>query len=234
MRRFRFSIAAMLGVVLFAAVAVAALRQADALWDSTLFSLALGLLALAVLLAVHRTGGRRAFWLGFALVGGAYLGASLVPPVEARLLTTGPLPTSTPRCRAGGTGWSPWPGRSTPVPRSTPSPRPPSPPTGARWPRGVRGESASGTCPRAVRSAGRASSRGTSSGSGTRCWPCCWPTWGATSPGGCNADAQTRRHRVRLLLRPGLDRGGFGPTRARRSRTLGRRCEGCPCCASKY
>ncbi|QDV37582.1 WD40 domain-containing protein [Tautonia plasticadhaerens] len=88
MRRFRFSIAAMLVVVLFVAVAVAALRQADALWDSALFSLALGLLALAVLVAVHRPGGRRAYWLGFALVGGAYLGASLVPPIEARLLTT--------------------------------------------------------------------------------------------------------------------------------------------------
>jgi hypothetical protein len=41
-----------------------------------------------VLHAVHRTGRRRAFWLGFALCGCSYLVASLVPPVEARLLTT--------------------------------------------------------------------------------------------------------------------------------------------------
>jgi hypothetical protein len=88
MRRFRFSIAAMLGVVLFAAISIAALRQANRPWDGVLFSTTLGLLLLSVLLAIHRTGRRRAFWLGFALFGGVYLGLSLIPPVEERLLTT--------------------------------------------------------------------------------------------------------------------------------------------------
>ena len=88
MKRVRFTIASLLGLVFFVAVAFAALRRSDALWDSTLFSLTLGLLLTSVLLAIHRTEGRRAFWLGFALFGGAYLGASLIPPVEARLLTT--------------------------------------------------------------------------------------------------------------------------------------------------
>jgi hypothetical protein len=88
MARFRFTIAGLLGLVLFSAVGVAALRASDDLWDAGLFTLTLGLLALAVLLAVHRRGRRRAFWMGFALVGGLYLGASLVPPIESRLLST--------------------------------------------------------------------------------------------------------------------------------------------------
>src|SRR4051794_40629852 len=65
MRLFRFTIANLLGLVLFVAVSFAALRQADNLWDSTAFSLTLGLLLASVLLAIHRTEGRRAFWLGF-------------------------------------------------------------------------------------------------------------------------------------------------------------------------
>jgi hypothetical protein len=88
MRRFRYSIAGLLGLVLFVAVAFAALRQADALWDSALFSLTLGLLLASVLLTIHRTGRKRAFWLGFALLGWTYLIATLIPPVESRLLTT--------------------------------------------------------------------------------------------------------------------------------------------------
>ena len=59
MRRFRYSIASLLGLVLFAAVAVAALRQADDLWDSGMFTLSVGLLLTSVLLAIHRTGRRR-------------------------------------------------------------------------------------------------------------------------------------------------------------------------------
>ena len=48
----------------------------------------LGVLLVSILLAVHRTEKRRAFWLGFALFGAAYLGLSLVPPIESRLITT--------------------------------------------------------------------------------------------------------------------------------------------------
>src|SRR4051812_45507302 len=88
MRHFRFSIASLLLVVLFVAVAFAALRRADDLWDSTIFSLPRGLLLAPVPLALPRAGGRRAFWLGFSLCGGVSLGASLIPPIEARLLTT--------------------------------------------------------------------------------------------------------------------------------------------------
>ena len=73
---------------LFVAVGFAALREADVLWDSGLFSLTLGLLLAAVLLAVHRTEARRAFWIGFALFGWGYLSLFLIPSTDSRLITT--------------------------------------------------------------------------------------------------------------------------------------------------
>jgi hypothetical protein len=88
MRRFRFSIAGLLGVVLFIAVALAALRASTDAWDSGILGVALLSLLTATLLAVHRRDHQRAYWLGFALFGWAYLIASLVPPVESRLPTT--------------------------------------------------------------------------------------------------------------------------------------------------
>src|SRR4051794_30627867 len=88
MRRFRFSIAGLLMVVFFVAVAVAALRASTDAWDSGVLGLALVTLTMAVLLAVHRTERRRAYWLGFALFGCVYLVASLVPTIESRLPTT--------------------------------------------------------------------------------------------------------------------------------------------------
>jgi hypothetical protein len=88
MKRPRFTIAGLLGVIVFAAVAFAALREATDLWDGGVFSLTLLTVLSAVLLAIHCTDRKRAFWLGFSLFGWAYLGASLVPPVESRLLTT--------------------------------------------------------------------------------------------------------------------------------------------------
>jgi hypothetical protein len=88
MKRIRFSIASLLVLVLFCAVAFAALRGADEAWDVGMFNVTVGVLLLSVLLSVHRSGRRRAYWLGFAIFGGVYLGASLVPSIEAHLATT--------------------------------------------------------------------------------------------------------------------------------------------------
>lgn len=88
MRLPRFTIRTLLGIVLFVAIAIAALRAADDAWVSGVFGLTLLILLTAVLLAVHRTDRRRAFWLGFALFGWAYLIVSLIPPIESRLPTT--------------------------------------------------------------------------------------------------------------------------------------------------
>jgi di/tricarboxylate transporter len=88
MRYLRYNIASILGAIVCVAVGFAALREADDLWDSGLFSLTVGLLMVAVLLAVHRTGARRAFWIGFALFGWSYLSLSLIPSIDSRLITT--------------------------------------------------------------------------------------------------------------------------------------------------
>jgi hypothetical protein len=88
MRRFRFHIGTFVILVLLLAVGLASLRESNDLWASGLFTLAVGVLMISILLAVHRTESRRAFWLGFALFGWIYLGLSLVPSIESRLITT--------------------------------------------------------------------------------------------------------------------------------------------------
>jgi hypothetical protein len=88
MRRPRITIAGLLGIVAFVAVAFAALREATNPWDSGVFGVILMTLLTSVLLAIHREADRRAYWIGFALFGWAYLSMSLIPSVEARLPTT--------------------------------------------------------------------------------------------------------------------------------------------------
>ena len=88
MRRFRFHLGTLVILVLLLGVGFAALRESNETWDSSIFSLTLGMLSVSILLAIHRTERRREFWLGFALFGSAYLGLSLVPSIESRLITT--------------------------------------------------------------------------------------------------------------------------------------------------
>lgn len=88
MRDLRFNIAGILGAIVFAGVGFAALRQADDLWDSGLFSVTIALLLAAVLLAVHGADARRGFWIGVALFGWGYWSLSLIPSTESRLITT--------------------------------------------------------------------------------------------------------------------------------------------------
>ena len=87
MRRFRFHLGTLVILVLLLGVGFAALRESTDLWDTGIFSVTLGVLLISILLAIHRADKRRAFWLGFALFGSAYLGLSLVPSVESRLIT---------------------------------------------------------------------------------------------------------------------------------------------------
>ncbi len=84
MRHIRFSITSMLVIVLFVAVGFAALRESSDLWESGVFSLTLGILVMSILIAIHRTGSKRASWLGFALLGTTDLGFSQVPSIESR------------------------------------------------------------------------------------------------------------------------------------------------------
>ena len=65
MKRFQFSIASLLGVVVAVAFGIAALRSATDAWDSSVLGITLFTLLVAVLLAVHRT-----VALVVALIGG--------------------------------------------------------------------------------------------------------------------------------------------------------------------
>jgi hypothetical protein len=103
----RFAIASWLGAVVAAAFGLAALRAATDFWDSSVFGFTLLALLVAVLLAVHRAGRRRAYWTGFALFGSTYLIASLIPPIEARLVATRLLALAQPaRSSVAGQGIS--------------------------------------------------------------------------------------------------------------------------------
>jgi hypothetical protein len=88
MRKLRFNIASLLGVILVLGVSFAALRESSDVWESGVFTATLGILSVAIVLAIYRSGFRRAFWLGFALFGSIYLALSLLPPIEARLMTS--------------------------------------------------------------------------------------------------------------------------------------------------
>jgi hypothetical protein len=88
MHRFRFNIAGLIVLILICGIAFAALKESNDPWEHGVFSLALLALVTSVLLAIHRTGARRAFWLGFALFGGCYVGFSLIPPIESRLVSS--------------------------------------------------------------------------------------------------------------------------------------------------
>jgi hypothetical protein len=88
----RTSIASIMVLILFLAVASAALRSASETWDGILLVVVLGMLAVSVLGVVYRRGNQRAGWLGFALFGWGYLtlasGPWFATEVQPRLPTT--------------------------------------------------------------------------------------------------------------------------------------------------
>jgi hypothetical protein len=88
MPKLRFNIASLLGVILVFGIGFAALRESSDLWESGVLTLTVGVLLISILLAVHRTESKRAFWLGFALFGWAYMGLTFMTSVESRLITT--------------------------------------------------------------------------------------------------------------------------------------------------
>jgi len=81
-RRLRFSIAGLMGVILFAALGLAALRNPTETWDGVIFLLTCGVLTLAVVGVACRSGAERAWWLGFALFGWGYFALAFSSPHE--------------------------------------------------------------------------------------------------------------------------------------------------------
>jgi hypothetical protein len=86
--RFRVSLAVLMLLVGFAAVAFAALRHPTETWAGVLLLAMLGMLAVAVLGVISREGSRRAWWLGFVLFGSGYLALAFAPWTRPRLPTT--------------------------------------------------------------------------------------------------------------------------------------------------
>ncbi len=76
MSPFRVSIRGLMALVFFVAVGFVSLRFASEGWAGLVWVLTLALLASAVLGIVYRRGARRAFWVGFALMGSGYLAMS--------------------------------------------------------------------------------------------------------------------------------------------------------------
>jgi len=68
-----YSIASLLGLVAFIALACVAVMNASPFWVRVTFSLALGATLVAVVGIVYRRNRTRAFWLGFLVFGGGYL-----------------------------------------------------------------------------------------------------------------------------------------------------------------
>ncbi len=148
MSRFRFHIGSLLILVVPLGIGFAALREASELWDSIVLSATAGVLLVSVLLGIHRHAEKRSFWAGFAIFGWVYIVLTMIPSLEARLLTTKALvylDSKVPGRTATITGQA-WvvPG-TTPV---TPSRRLPSLPKGisSRAPR-IRDPSGSGARP---------------------------------------------------------------------------------------
>src|SRR5215469_2667632 len=113
MRRLRFRLGTILILILTLGVGFAALRESNDAWDSGVFTLALAALLVSIFLAVHRSEKKRAFWVGFALFGAAYLGLSLIPSIESRLITTRALAlleskVSEPPIVISGRVWDTW------------------------------------------------------------------------------------------------------------------------------
>jgi hypothetical protein len=73
MKPLHVSIAGMMGLVVFAGVGFAALRNASPVWAGAVTLSVFAIVGVAVLGAAYRRGAERAFWLGSALFGAIYL-----------------------------------------------------------------------------------------------------------------------------------------------------------------
>ena len=75
----RFSVRALMAVIVGCAVGIAALRNANDWWAGTMLQVALTAVGIAVLGAIFVRGREQAWWLGFALFGGGYLVLAVSP-----------------------------------------------------------------------------------------------------------------------------------------------------------
>jgi hypothetical protein len=89
MKRFHFSVAALMGVVLLLALGMASLRANTAMWASAMFTAAVILFATAIVAALAIRGLGRFTWTGMAVFGWVYLIIAFGPWIGN---ATGPPP----------------------------------------------------------------------------------------------------------------------------------------------
>jgi hypothetical protein len=90
----RFSLAALMVIVVVAGVGFAAMRSSTTLWASEIFTLTLGMLLVGAFGAMAHRGRTRLTWAGFALFGWAYLLAVFGPWADPNGATVPPLLTT--------------------------------------------------------------------------------------------------------------------------------------------
>ncbi len=78
MRSLRFSIAGLMGVVLLAAIAAAGVAHPTGPWAGAISLLTHGVICLAIVGAICRSGAERVWWLGFASFGWMYAGRTFL------------------------------------------------------------------------------------------------------------------------------------------------------------
>jgi hypothetical protein len=91
--RVRFSIAGLMAVVFIFAVGFAGLRAGSVLWASAVFTIAVALLAAAILGSVVCRGRARMAWVGFAVFGWTYMVATFVLWSDSNGVTGPPFVT---------------------------------------------------------------------------------------------------------------------------------------------
>jgi hypothetical protein len=102
MRAPRFSIGSLLTVIGILGVGMAALRRPAPVWASVIYTVAVTAIVAGACNAIVGRGARRAYWIGFALFGGAYIyltgGSELVtePLLDLAYPYVAPAPSGTP------------------------------------------------------------------------------------------------------------------------------------------
>src|SRR3954449_13470858 len=84
----RISLAGLMALIFVFAIGVAALRDASETWTGIVLLMTLGLLGVSVFGVIYRSGGRRAWWLGFGLFGWGYVALSSSPWSKPEKLPT--------------------------------------------------------------------------------------------------------------------------------------------------
>jgi hypothetical protein len=92
MTRVRFTLAQLMAIVLYFGFGFAALRNADAVWASAAFSLAIISVSVALAGAVARNQEARMSWAGFATAGGVRLAIWISTPQTIAFLNGPPEP----------------------------------------------------------------------------------------------------------------------------------------------